>query len=183
MQAPAHKFLITQLIEVLNNKRLERAVSPRILNIGAGRSLGIEKRLTSAGCNYICDRLDIDIHKVEHPFVDKFWNCSVESMTSVNSNRYFAVFANYVLEHVFDLHKASREIYRVLKPSGRFIASIPNPTAPEFQLAKHTPLWFHKMIRRGEAWETFYSYKNIRELNNIFILSNFNPGNDFRFNL
>lgn len=173
-QTPAEKCLVDQLIRVIKRRRRYSIIHhPRILNIGAGRSLSIEKQLTNAGCNYICDRIDVDDCEVIHPCVGKCWRCSVGSMSPVSSNKYIAAFANYALEHVQDLNKASHEIYRVLKPLGIFVASIPNPTAPEFLLAKWTPLWFHKMIRGGEAWKTYYSYNNIRELSEIFELAGF----------
>lgn len=168
MPTPTEKCLVDQLIGLLQEVRSSNNTPPRILNIGAGRSLSIENQLTDAGCDYICDRVDIDDCEVVHPCVEKCWRCSVESMSPVSSNRYIAAFANYVLEHVPNLNKASLEIYRVLKPSGIFAASIPNPSAPEYFLAKYTPLWFHKMIRRRETWKTYYAYKNIRDLINIF---------------
>jgi SAM-dependent methyltransferase len=86
----------------------------------------------------------------------------------VGLNEYAASFANYVLEHVLDLHKAAREIHRVLRSSGIFVASLPNTNAPEFLLARRTPLWFQKMVRRTDAWETVYSNNNIPELIEIF---------------
>ena len=72
-------------------------------------------------------------------------------MTLVGSNEYVASFANYVIEHVLDLRKAAREIHRVLRLSGISVASLPNTIAPEFLLAKRTPLWFHKMVWRTDA--------------------------------
>ncbi|MEW6618022.1 MAG: methyltransferase domain-containing protein [bacterium] len=165
METPAQHCLIKQLIRVLQK---EKEDTPRILNIGAGKNLFIENHLIHAGCNYICDRVDINDCALVHPCVDKCWQCSIESMFPVESNKYLAVFASYVLEHIIDLNKTSREIYRVLKPSGIFVASIPNPTAPEFILSKLTPLWFHKMVRGEESWKTYYTYSSIRKLVKIF---------------
>jgi SAM-dependent methyltransferase len=89
-------------------------------------------------------------------------------MTPVGTNGYYLAFANYVLEHVENLHKAVHEIYRVLCPSGIFVTSLPNPAAPEFIFARYSPLWFHRMIRQSEAWETVYSYSSISELTSVF---------------
>ena len=88
-------------------------------------------------------------------------------MAPVKSGEYVSAFANYVIEHIKDIKKMCREIHRILIPSGTFIASIPNPIAPEFVLARHTPLWFHKKVRQEEAWETHYLY-TIEDLINIF---------------
>jgi len=73
-----------------------------------------------------------------------------------------------VLEHVQYLMEAAKEISRVLKPGAIFVASIPNPTAPEFFLSKHTPLFFHRLIRGKKSWSTYYAFKNIKELSSIF---------------
>jgi len=170
MQFPVEKHLVNQLSDFLSGKKMDD-VTPFILNIGAGKSLSIEKQLSILGCDYICDRIDVNNCVVEFPTVRHCWTCSVEKMASADSGQYIASFANFVLEHVQDIHRASREIYRVLGPSGIFVATVPNPTAPEFQIARRTPFWFHKLIRREEAWETCYSYRDISELVKIFELN------------
>jgi len=171
MQTPAEKYLVQRLAEFLKKESQDISAPPRILNIGASKSLSIENQLTDAGCNYICDRVDVVDCNVVHPTIGKCWICSAEAMSPVGHDHYSAAFANYVLEHIPNLNLAAREIYRVLKPRGIFVASVSNPTAPEFVLAKWTPTWFHKIIRRSETWETRYAYKNIKELMGIFELA------------
>ncbi|MCP5005027.1 MAG: methyltransferase domain-containing protein, partial [Planctomycetes bacterium] len=87
----------------------------------------------------------------------------------LSSGHYIAVFANYVLEHVENIGKASQEVYRVLAPGGIFVATIPNTLAPEFVLSRYTPLWFHELIRGKRAWETKYAYDSISELLDVFL--------------
>ena len=94
-------------------------------------------------------------------------------MKPVSSGRYIAVFANYVLEHVENIRGVSQEIYRVLSPGGLFVATVPNTSAPEFVLARNTPLWLHKLFRRGHGWETEYAYGSIPELLDVFLDSGF----------
>jgi SAM-dependent methyltransferase len=89
-------------------------------------------------------------------------------MQPVGSGQYPVAFANYVLEHVKDLEGAIQEIGRVLAPGGVFIAAVPNPSAVEFIASKHSPLWFHKKVRGGMAWETEYAYKNIPGMLELF---------------
>ncbi len=171
MQSPAEKHLVGQLSTFLKEQKGD---SPAlILNVGAGRSLSIEKQLSQLGCQYISDRVDIEDCGVVSPVVGTCWVCSVEDMRPIGSGRYQAAFANFVLEHVQDLQKASREISRVLGPSGIFTASVPNTVAPEFVVARLTPLWFHKVARRTDAWETSYSYRGIPELIEVFEGSGF----------
>lgn len=172
MQFPNENHLVQQITKFLEGKRGDNN-TPSILNIGAGKSLSIEKQLFALGCGYVCDRIDVNDCNVEFPSVRHCWICSVEAMAPVQSSKYLVSFANFVLEHVPNIPATAREINRVLSPSGIFVAALPNPTAPEFQLARRTPLWLHRLIRREEAWETCYSYRSIQELVKTFELNGF----------
>lgn len=168
MQTPGEKYLINFLIRSI--KRLGKKAN--IISIGANNSLIVEKELEEAGCDFIEDRIDIVKHEVKYDKLNKSYICSVEKMDNIPDNNYDLAFANFVLEHVEDLESSASEINRVLKNGGSFVASIPNPQAPEFMISKITPLWFHQLIRgKGEgheAHETKYSYKNIEEFIKIF---------------
>jgi SAM-dependent methyltransferase len=121
------------------------------------------------GCKFVCDRVDIENCEVNFPTAGKHWQKSIENMSPVDSGRYIAVFANYVFEHVENLQGAAQEIYRVLVPGGLFVATVSNPSAPEFIFAKHTSLWFHKLIRKRRGWETKYAYDDISGLLKYFL--------------
>jgi SAM-dependent methyltransferase len=169
-QTFAEKYLIQSLVREIQDRKSASGNSPHIINIGASRKIFFENTLSNAGCDFTTDRVDIDDCKVLHQSVNQCWQCSVESMHPVDSKQYDLAFASWVLEHVSNLKNASQEIFRILKPAGKFIASIPNPKAPEFFLSKRTPLRFHKVIRgkAANAWETHYNYRNIKELVDIF---------------
>jgi hypothetical protein len=170
--SPAEEHLTQILISFLNSHETDSSAH-QILNAGAGQSVVIEKRLLQAGCRYVCDRIDIEDCNVDFPTIGKCWQCSIEEMRPLSPANYIAVFSNFVLEHVENIKGASQEIYRVLAPGGLFIATIPNSMAPEFLVARHTPLWFHKLIRRTSSWETKYSYKSIPELLDMFLKCGF----------
>jgi SAM-dependent methyltransferase len=176
---PVEKHLVDELNGFLG-KVNANGITPYILNIGAGERLSIEKDLSRLGRDYICDRIDVDGCSVDFPTVRHSLICSVEEMSSLQSKSYSASFANFVLEHVPNLHKAAREICRVLSPSSIFVATVPNPSAPEFRLAKRTPLWFHRLMRRERGWETHYSYRSIPQLVSIFEASGF-TAQDIRY--
>ena len=169
MQTPAERCLIEKIIESLPQP--EKKLST-VLNIGAGQSVVIERAFAKEVENLVCDRVDIESHHVNHPCVRNEYKASIESMPNVPSNTYDVAFANYVLEHVPKIDSAAKEIHRVLKDEGIFVASIPNPNAPEFFVSRITPKWFHQLIKgegKGkEAFETHYAYKNVRTLNKIF---------------
>jgi SAM-dependent methyltransferase len=165
-QTPAERHLIQTLAKVLD--AASPSPAPRILNIGAGKSSLIEQELAASGCRFVADRADVDNCAATFPSAGECFRCSVEDMTPVKSGHYVAAFANYVLEHVADLDRGVREIHRVLAPDGVFVASLPNPLAPEFVVSRLTPLWVHRMVRGAHAWETEYDYRSIPDLLDVF---------------
>jgi SAM-dependent methyltransferase len=173
MQSPAEKYLVQKLVSFLSQKNQTNTYEHSILNAGAGQSVSIEQQLTQFGCRYVCDRIDIEPCKVDFPGAGESWQCSIDDMKPVKSGRYVAVFANYVLEHVANIEGAFQEIHRVLAPSGLFVTTLPNPLALECVLSKHTPLWFHKLVRGKHGWETEYAYASISDLLNMLIDSGF----------
>lgn len=172
MQTPAEKHLIEKVVELLKEGHQGLGL-PKILNVGAGKSIVLEKKIQEGyGKQCIFDRLDVTDCSVNDPIAGKCVTASVESMPEIKSEEVQIVFANYVFEHVGDLRKASSEVARVLAPSGYFIVSLPNPTAPEFILSKYTSTSFHQMIKGGgeghHAHETQYAYRSIEEFIEIF---------------
>jgi SAM-dependent methyltransferase len=165
MQTPAERHLIKQISEFLCRNQ---GNAPPILNIGAGRSTVIEQTLNGSGYTFICDRIDVEDCKVEFPNAGSAWQCPVEKMTPLESGHYAAAFANYVLEHVRDLKMAASEIFRVLKPGGLFITSVPNLTAPEFLIARNAPAQLQKLMTQGKGFETSYSWQTIGDLTRVF---------------
>lgn len=173
MQTPAEKHLVQQICDSLDagwmRSGKDNDTPIPILNIGAVRGLSIEKQILNKGCIYVCDRIDIDDCYVAFATIRRCWVCSIEEMTPVETDGYPLAFANYVLENVLNPWRAAREISRVLRPSGIFVTMQPNPVAPEFMIARNTPLWFHKFVKQGaEVWETHYAYQNIQTLTGIF---------------
>ncbi len=162
-QSRAERRLITEAAAAISHG--QAAGNPaRILNVGAGADAVIENRLGEAGGKFICDRVDVIDCRTEHPNVGNCWTCSAESMGPVPSGAYSVVFANFVLEHLKDIRAAAGEISRVLAPGGRFVATVPNPAAPEFVLAKRMPSWFGSLITCKKPSETHYSYRTIPQL-------------------
>lgn len=176
---PAFSYLLEKLKEFLNEYQNRYNNKATILNIGAGKSSLIEKRLVESGVIFTCDRIDIENTKLNGSCIRNSYQCSVEDMYPLGSEHYDAAFANYVLEHVKDLDKSASEIFRVLKPGGVFIASIPNPTAPEIVISRITPLWFHKLVAGKDSYDTHYSFTSINKLCNKFKRHGFNVSEIF----
>lgn len=169
MQTLAEKELIKAVAAEI---RRQAEARPRILDVGAGRSLVIENELRKRRVDFVADRVDVEDCRVQAQNVGSCFQASVEEMPQVPSAAYGVAFANFVLEHVPRVAKAAKEIARVLKPGGVFVASVANPAAPEFFISRHTPLWFHQLIKgRGEgrhAFETHYAYADLDELAAVF---------------
>src|SRR5262245_15929062 len=178
MQTPAEVRLIETLDELL---RPRAGSVPALLSVGAGTSVLIEDTLVSRGARFVSDRLDlIDAH-VDRPYVRNVYRCAAQAMAPVAPRSYEAAFSNYLLEHVTDVRGAAKEIYRVLRPGGVYVASVPNPTALEFRLARWTPLWFHKLVRGHVVGEKYYSYRSIAGLVKLFETAGFRARDVWHF--
>jgi SAM-dependent methyltransferase len=94
-------------------------------------------------------------------------------MKPLERAQYEAAFANYVLEHVPDLDRAASEIFRILKPGGILVTSVPNLTAPEFVIARHAPARFQHFMTRGKGFHTCYAWNTIDELSGVFEAAGF----------
>jgi len=171
---PSMTLAERSLVDVLARAVVEEAsrgpIPVPILNLGAGKTTIIEDELLFRGLgDFVADRVDIGDCVVEHPKAGRAYRCSIEEMPQVRSSAYRIAFSVYVLEHVPDLQRASREIARVLAPSGLFVATVPNPSALEFLIARHTSTAFHRRVKSllsgaRKVWETHYSYKSVRAL-------------------
>ena len=146
----------------------EQGESPVALNLGAGTSVAIEEQLRSGGFNIICDRVDVEDPTVDHPMVGNVWCMPAHEMPGLPTERYQVVFANYVFEHIAQLERSIEEVRRVLTPGGIVVLSVPNPSAPEYVLSAHTPLWFHALVRGKRAWEPEYAFRTPQELAQSF---------------
>lgn len=161
MQTEAEKYLIKILKEILQAS-LEVL---RIINLGAGKSSVVEDDLLTLNKKFICDRVDVDKPELDADFVEHIYIHPLEDMASIPDNNYDLAFANFVLEHISNSKQASIEMARILKPGASLVLSLSNPLAPEFRLAKHTPISFHQLFRKkghDEAFPVKYVYKNIK---------------------
>jgi SAM-dependent methyltransferase len=169
---PAQKCMVDRLVDdlaALLVSRSGRNGPPCILNIGAVENENIEWELLDRRINYVCDRIDVQGGDSFLPTVRTRWTCSVEAMSPAPSGEYDAVVANWIFEHVADLAGSAAEIARVLGERGLLFATVPNPRAIEFLIARITPLWFHGLIR-GERtlFPKYYAYRSIEDLVDLF---------------
>lgn len=112
-------------IELLNQKVISGA---KILDIGCSGGL-MRKFLQEQGLNLSYYGLDLIIealraNKRYHSNVNLF-NASATELPFQNESFEYIISAE-TLEHIPDTVKTLREVYRVLKPQGRAILSVPN---------------------------------------------------------
>ena len=92
----------------------------KIINIGAGGEISYHIKKHLKNRNYI-DYIEIDIDEKRNPD----YVLDIQNMYLINDEEVDVVFCLEVLEHVQNPFKAVSEIYRILKPGGVIIGSVP----------------------------------------------------------
>lgn len=91
------------------------------IGVGGGKLL---KYITRSGCHYVgFDIYDISSVALGRPV--KLFVASAEDIPLPDASVDFII-STEVFEHIPNFEKAGREIYRILKPKGKLIVSIPN---------------------------------------------------------
>lgn len=122
----------------------------KILEIGSGQ--GFNSFFLSKNNNVVgidMSKKDIAISKKRYPQVEFFY-MNAEKLKFKN-NSFDEVYAMDILEHVNNLEKTIKEIYRVLRVKGRLIINIPYYKS-EYWLLKIRPT-FHKEIHHVRVFQ------------------------------
>jgi SAM-dependent methyltransferase len=77
--------------------------------------------------------------------------CAFGSDIPLPDNSVGTVISNSVLEHIQELNPVLLEVFRILKPSGKFVATIPSDKFEEYSAVARV-LGFLKMPRAKAAW-------------------------------
>lgn len=124
----------------------------RLLDLGAGR--GNVAQMNFRGHVAYVAGADVDASVLENPFLDAAAIIGAnDEVLPYGDSEFDVVFSDNVLEHLPDPLATMREIRRVLKPEGVFLAKTPNKWHYMPLIARVTPLWFHRFynLRRGRS--------------------------------
>lgn len=141
-----------------------------ILDLGAGA--GIVSQMNFRGIvSKVCG-VDPDPRIIRNPFLDEGVIGTGESIPYPD-NHFDLVIANNVLEHIFEPVPFLREIYRVLKRGGIFLAKTPNRYHYVAILSKITPHSIHELVARlrrrasADTFPTWYRLNDRRAIRNF----------------
>ena len=103
-----------------------KLISGKVLEIGTGSGYGIDVIAKHADEFVTIDKFDSD-----HPGINTIKNVSFKKMEippfiGIPDNHFDFVISFQVIEHIKDDNFYVQEIYRVLKPGGKFILTTPN---------------------------------------------------------
>lgn len=115
----------------------------RLLDLGAGRG-NVRQMNFRTQVAYVAGA-DVDPAVLGNPFLDSAAIIRMnDGRIPYGDGEFDVVFSDNVLEHLPDPSSTLREVRRVLKPGGVFLAKTPNKWHYMPLVARATPLWFHR---------------------------------------
>jgi SAM-dependent methyltransferase len=117
----------------------------RLLDLGAGA--GIVSQMNFRGRTAKVCGIDPDKRVLDNQFLDEAKVASGEDIP-YQLAEFEVVIADNVLEHLEQPERVFREVARVLKPGGLFLAKTPNKYHYMPLIARLTPQRFHKTLNR-----------------------------------
>lgn len=135
-----------------------------LLDYGAGR--GNVAQMNFRGRVAHAAGVDVEPAVRQNPFLD---SSGVIDLTNgripYDDNMFDVVVSDNVLEHVSDPVGVFREVRRVLKPGGVFIAKTPNRRHYMPLIARMSPLWFHRAFNRLRGREVHDTFPTLYRCN------------------
>jgi SAM-dependent methyltransferase len=165
----------------LFRERVLGALPPdaEILDVGAGA--GIVKAMNFRGIARRVCGVDLDPRVERNPFLDEGRVANAGRLPYPDGS-FDLVFSDNVIEHLEDPEAAFREVFRVLRPGGRFLFKTPNRNHYVALIARLTPHRFHQWVnrRRGRAevdtFPTCYRANSVKQVTRLAAAAGFEVG-------
>jgi len=154
-------------------------LSGRLLDFGSGRKPW--KSLFQ-----VDEYIGIDIAESGHDHKDSLVDFYYDGHTIPFENRSFdSVFASDVFEHLFNLDEILDELYRVLKPEGQMLVTIPfawNEHEVPYDFARYTSFGIRSIMEKHgfeivHLHKTGTGFETVCQLFNTYIIENIFPKN------
>ncbi len=169
--------------DMIFRKEILKVIKPNdiILDVGAGRGRILEMNFRGL-CNKVYG-IDPGQEIFENELIDEAHIGLGDAMPFFQDNYFDLIFCDNVLEHVEHPSLFYKEICRVLKKNGIFLAKTPNKYHYMPLIASFTPISFHKFYNKirgrdyNDTFPTFYransenAYKKFASENNLKLQS------------
>jgi SAM-dependent methyltransferase len=154
-------------VRFLDLVREHVGASSSVLDLGAGSGWNqkYDPRLKGR-CRQVVG-LDVDPKLKDNPRLDRVVLGDITAIPLADE-AFDVVFSMMVLEHLPEPRRCAAEVYRILKPGGRFLVITPNIYHYVSLAGRLTPHWFHRWYSRKmwaaqrEAFPTYYKLNTVR---------------------
>jgi len=164
--------------KILSNKKYLKG---KLLDFGCGKKPYSE-------LFDVNEYVGLDIKKSGHSHDDEQIDIFYNGKTIPFNNNYFdSIFSSEVFEHIFNLDEIIKELYRVIKPGGYMLITLPfvweEHEAP-YDFARYTQFGIRYLLKKGgfkiiKIEQTTNYIETIFQMWNIYVYQNLIPNNRF----